>query len=339
MEKMPDLYSTYESEKYVHYRSVPSGEFKPVKVKSSKAGEVLKPVMKEIKVPFNEVRDLNLDKLSPAVPLADTEDFTIMSNYLVDFWGAIIGDSPISAYMHLKRYCYGKKDYCYPDLETIAFKMKKSINALKGYLDILEEHGFIVKFLRRDVTDNNRNVSPLFKIRRTVPIITKEMYDSLPDKLKELHDEYMKNLEGVQFANKIVSTKDAIEPIVDAGEDMNRKEREKQVEEIIRKGQLEEYVIQSLEHDKRVENSMFHDYIKEKISKPSYDTWIKNSIIITGYDSIKVLCSNEFVRDWVQERYSKMITEWAERELSLHFVEVDCQLITDYITGNLGRGA
>ncbi|GGM28662.1 chromosomal replication initiator protein DnaA [Paraliobacillus quinghaiensis] len=50
--------------------------------------------------------------------------------------------------------------------------------------------------------------------------------------------------------------------------------------------------------------------IKEKVSKPSYDTWLKNTNAdsITD-DTLIVSAPNEFARDWLESRYTNLISD------------------------------
>lgn len=50
--------------------------------------------------------------------------------------------------------------------------------------------------------------------------------------------------------------------------------------------------------------------IKEKVSKPSYDTWLKNTSAdsITD-DTLIVSAPNEFARDWLESRYTDLISD------------------------------
>lgn len=337
-----DMYAGYNHKRYAHYRNIATGEHESQLVKSAKIGQRLKPIMKKVKVPFEEVKKLRLDSedYGSVVPALDTEDFTIVSNYLVDFWGAIMGDSAISTYLHLKRHAYGKKDYCYIDIDLIALKMSRSRNTVKGYLETLEQHGFIATFLRKDVEDNNRDVSPLFKIRRYVPLITKEMYESLHPKLQKLHDEFLEELNGVGFNTKLFKTDEVIDEIVSEGEVINNKEVKDKIEQVAREGQLEEYILQKLEIEQRDVNDRFHDAIAKKVSKPSYETWFKKSIFVmeNEFNSV-VLAPNEFARDWIENHYGRDLKNWAIEELGSEMLigNIDIVLMRDYIEGKLSR--
>ncbi|MCY9056080.1 helix-turn-helix domain-containing protein [Bacillus spizizenii] len=311
MEKKKDLYSDYNHERYAHYRNMHTGKYEVQKVKSAKKGERVKPILKKVKVSFDEVKNLNLDKVGNVAPTLDTEDFTIVSNYLVDFWGAIMGDSAVSVYLHLKRHAYGKKDYCYVDIEMICLKMNKGRTAVAGYLKTLEEYGFIVTFLRKDITRNNSDASPLFKIRRYVPLLTKEMYDSLHPKLKALHDDFMSEYEGITLNSKVYKTDEIIENIVEDGEVLNNKEVMQKIDQLEKESKLEEYVVNSLSSSAQEFNNGLHEFMMTKLSKPSYETWIQKSIIIKKDDfNYLFLAPNEFAKQWVESRYEKLIKEY-----------------------------
>lgn len=49
--------------------------------------------------------------------------------------------------------------------------------------------------------------------------------------------------------------------------------------------------------------------ISQKISKPSFDTWLAKTTAEIEDDVIFVTASNEFARDWLQERYKPLIFE------------------------------
>ena len=49
--------------------------------------------------------------------------------------------------------------------------------------------------------------------------------------------------------------------------------------------------------------------IEKKISKPSFDTWLKSTKahVLQG-DTLIVTAPNEFARDWLEGRYSQLIS-------------------------------
>ncbi len=65
--------------------------------------------------------------------------------------------------------------------------------------------------------------------------------------------------------------------------------------------------------------------IQEKISKPSYDTWLKSTKAHTLQgDTLTIIAPNDFARDWLEERYSQLISgilyEITGEELGVRFI-------------------
>ena len=65
--------------------------------------------------------------------------------------------------------------------------------------------------------------------------------------------------------------------------------------------------------------------IENKISKPSYETWLKSTKAHTLQgDTLTVTAPNEFARDWLEERYSQLISgilyDITGEELSVKFI-------------------
>lgn len=305
-----DTYASYNHQRYAHFRNKSSGQYKLEDFKSSKSGSRMQPILQRVEVSFDEVKNLNLDSYGSVAPTLDTEDFTIISNYLVDFWGAIMGNCPVDAYMHLKRHAYGKKDYCYIDIGLIALKMKRSKNTVKGYLDTLEEYGFIATFHRIDKEDNNKDVSPLFKIRRYVPLITEEMYNGLDPKLKYLHDSFMKSFEDVNFAKQTYDTDTLIKGILSSGRVINSKSVQKKIDKSIKEGTTRNFILDTLTEKQESDNELIHIDISETVSKPTYETWIRNTIVFKHEDMVIVLSPNEEVSSFMEYKYTDYLTNF-----------------------------
>jgi chromosomal replication initiator protein len=51
-------------------------------------------------------------------------------------------------------------------------------------------------------------------------------------------------------------------------------------------------------------------YIQEKLSKPSYETWLKSTEAVDYRDQTLIIAApNEFARDWLESRYSNLVRE------------------------------
>lgn len=308
MEKKTDLYSKYDAKKYVHYRQVRVGGADIQETKDGK--KRVNPKMEKRKIPFAEIKSLRLDDYGTPIPQPDTEDFTIVQNYLLDFWGAIIGDA-VNVYIHFKRYAYGKKDFCFPDIELIALKMNKSVNTIKKYIDILEEYHFVAKFNRYDATDNNRAVSPFFKIRRQIPLITADMYNELDPKLKKLHDEFMEEYRIETLDSELTEQQAVIDEMTVGREIVANKETRKKIEKVIKEHNNYEFIWNNIDSESKLDNIKFKKAIENKVSKPSFDTWFRDTVIFIKMQDYSwvVACANEFARDWLEERYDSVLRQ------------------------------
>ncbi|MBY7143924.1 hypothetical protein KFZ56_12880 [Virgibacillus sp. NKC19-3] len=51
------------------------------------------------------------------------------------------------------------------------------------------------------------------------------------------------------------------------------------------------------------------DYIREQISLPSFDTWIKTSRLKIEKDGWNIILSNEFAKEWVASNYQSLIKD------------------------------
>ena len=75
--------------------------------------------------------------------------------------------------------------------------------------------------------------------------------------------------------------------------------------------------------------------VQEKVSKPSFDTWLKSTKAhsLQG-DSLVVVAPNEFARDWLEERYSPLISgvlyEITGEEFSVKFIIPQSQKEEDH---------
>ena len=67
------------------------------------------------------------------------------------------------------------------------------------------------------------------------------------------------------------------------------------------------------------------DILKTELSKPSYETWLKTTKVITRYDNTLVVAvPNEFAKDWLESRYVNLIKSTLQQvtseELDLEFI-------------------
>lgn len=155
----------------------------------------------------SDIVAFNLESYSKLIPDHDGYK-TIINTYFIRFWGPVFdwkekskGDEKrirrsagmvAYTYIVLKSYCWGK-DYTWISLQTLADNLSVKKNAVRRYLEELEEEGFIIRFWRESEIDGNiEEESMLIKVRQTIPFLTKEKLELLPDNLKKEHDNFLK---------------------------------------------------------------------------------------------------------------------------------------------------
>jgi len=292
----------------------------------------------------DEVRAFSLDKYGHHIPYVDGE-ITILNNYLFDYWGYYLNAEGLALYAHLKRHAYGKKDWCFPNLELISLKMDKSQNTIRNYLEILERYGFIYKFNVINEDRDNLEESSIYKIRKKVPLLTEKLLNGdpsividdalephikkamkkekagLPKLLREDHDEYVAdmiaNSESVDLLDS-VSYEEIFEEMLSKAKKVQDPSVQKE------KMRSLSFVIQP-KHMKEQDIIVWQSVLKEmetRISKPSFDTWLRGTYCIKEGNKYYIYAANEFQKDWLLTRYNEQIQEGL-RQADPHFDELE----------------
>lgn len=332
MDEQLDLYANYNASRYVHFRSVPTGEYEIVEEKrNGKIIPLRKRIFEKQKLSFEDVKALNLDNYGLDVRTA-AEDFTLIHNYLLNFWSAIMGSEAVMVYIHLKSYCYFGKDFCFPDMETIQFKMKKgSRTTINKYMDILEDYGFIAKIQRIDTERNNGFSTPFFKVRRYIPFLSQELIETLPAKLKMEHDKFLAKANGIDLSDTL-DTEAFVQDLMQSAEVMKSNNQKSKEEELKKAGLLKEYILSQLTTDEQEAWLMILQAIETKVSKPSFDTWIRPSIIlvIEQQQKLKIFAPSDFVVDWVRREYKEILKTAVEETLGIKIVHFEIELYSAF---------
>jgi len=269
------------------------------------------------KVYFDEefVHNFSLDRFG--LPLhSKIKNYTVIENYLMDFWSPIMGGDATYTFILLIRYCYGedehgKKDFSYPQLTTIAEKWGKTVETVKKYLDILEENYFIYRFWRSNPERDHANDSILYKLRTSIPYLSEEQIKTLSPKLRKQHDKFVQQIMG-KFDEAI--------------ELEERYDYSTEFQEIMKKGRpapmrkLEPYEIEQINilRKKKLlsqvtdsDRQLWEDVtsqIRKTISPTSFNTWFKDSFcIMQEEDIMDVYAPHDLCADWIRTRYSDHI--------------------------------
>jgi hypothetical protein len=295
------------SGKLLYYRSRPTGNQTPkTRTVKGKQQPYLEEELERIYFKEEDIRKFSLDKHSQNVPFVDGH-LTIINNYMFDYWGCILGAEAIALYAHLKRYCYGEKDYCWPNLDLISYKMKMSRNTVKKYLGILEDYGFVYHFSVQNADQNNTNESPLFKVRKKVPLLTQDLCEKLPLVLQLDHEKYLQKIlstcEQELELDISVDYNDLYSDLIEKGK-VHRKPKQMSLFEIEKQSNIKKQLLhQEQSEDDKASWNAFLEEAKKKISKPSYDNWFGRTLAINRNGILTIYTPTDMVKEWLESRY------------------------------------
>ncbi|NKQ18569.1 DnaA N-terminal domain-containing protein [Brevibacillus laterosporus] len=267
-------------------------------------------VLQRVYYTYQDFQSLRLEKLGVNLPI-DNKGFTTISNYFLDFWGAVMGATATSLYIHLTRYCYGDKDFCFPDLPTIALKMQITTTTLNKYMDILEQHGFIFRFWLQNPEENNNDCGIIYKVRRTIPILSRELVENLPKPFQTMHDQYIEQIMEVthiELAESYDYTND-FDKLREKGKLGRLPINLSPAERILyAKKKITTIMDQRSIADKKLWISVL-TYIQQRLTINSFKTWYADTFCITREEELIIYAKNTFHRDWLSSRYRELIME------------------------------
>lgn len=148
-------------------------------------------------IPADAVERVSLERQGGQPIPVTNGGYTQINNYLLHFWSPILGAGPFTLYLHLISRAFGDKETVWPRRALLAAECQISISTLNRFVQVLENHYLVWRITV--VKPDGEKDPTIYVIRRNVPFLTKEEYDSLPDILKKEHDKYMDRLEKSGF--------------------------------------------------------------------------------------------------------------------------------------------
>lgn len=260
------------------------------------------------KIIFSEdkVKEFSLDGHGQNLEFED-RNFTLIHNYLIHFWQHFLKADGLALFVTLKSYCI-EKDYCWPALTTLQLQCGfGSINTVKKRLALLESYGFIFRFncMSADKNKKNMDESPIYKVRKRVPFLPKELYDELPEELKVKHDEFMERYMSVYSPDNLgnmVNYEDIYDEFIEQGETLTKPVKRKSLPV----KQIFDIKESMTSEDEKLTQHVLR-YVESKLSKPSYETWFKHSLIKLREGVLTFYSNNEFAAGWINERHKDLI--------------------------------
>jgi hypothetical protein len=268
----------------IYYRRVTSDVIKAIhRVRKSKDGEEVVQSYSRSKQEYiyfkeDHVIGFSLDREGKSLPDFDS-DYTRIKNYLLYFWGPILGKDAVHLYIILLSYCYGKeRDYCWTSMQTIQEIMGVSRPTLIGYFNKLEEFGFIFRFWTLNPEDENREETPLIKVRKQTPYLPLDLYEKLSDNLKVKHDEFIEKYKKNYNIELIPYQKPDFSEIYEEFIFINGKTNNSEIQKQVDLKKQYDILKTSIPTESLILWEKVLDYLKNKVSKPVFDVYFSRTL-------------------------------------------------------------
>ncbi|MEC1158711.1 helix-turn-helix domain-containing protein [Cytobacillus horneckiae] len=242
-----------------------------------------------IEIPFRDIESMDLNKRGTPIPYT-MSNVVNLERYMLLYWSPIIGSDSIILFLHLWEYCDRKSgvDICYPKINELALRMGKTAPTIRNILKKLEENNFIITIHRLNRLHNNKETSPIYKLRQTIPLISKEQYLKLPESLQKRHDDYMERFAtGTDLEWFTYDSNETIESLKANGDKIISSKSREEIKAVLKREQEEEFIMANLGDDIKntlIPNKEFLELLMDyNFSKASAEIYFQNSIVL--YDS------------------------------------------------------
>lgn len=277
----------YDVEGYIHFVEMKSGKTQLI----GKENVRQMATKDKYELTFDCIESLNLNKVGNEINY--TGNVINLERYMLYYWKPIIGSDCILLYLHLWEYCRREDgvDMIFVKMTELMERFQVSRPTLLAKLKKLEEHNFLLVVHRLNKRNNNKEDSPLIKLRMTIPLLTKEQYYTLTPYLQKRHDDYMKKFASdLQMEAFGKNGADTIEDIIsNNGDRIISKKVRQEIKTVLKNEEEEEYITSNLpSHMKETlmdAKSFQEALINQGFSKPSAEMFFAGTMV--AYDSTK----------------------------------------------------
>lgn len=280
----------YDVEGYIHFVEKRLDGTHPI---SEKEGAREMPNKEAYEVPFSYLESLNLNKVGNEVPSIVHSMWNI-DRYMAYYWKQIMDADSIFVWQHLWEYCDKDSgvDMCYPKMKELAERTGLAKGTLISKIKKLEENNFLIQIHRLNKRNGNKEDSPIFKLRRTIPLLSQEQYQKLKPFMKKKHDEFMEKFASDAQMERfnLQSGEDTVNNIINTvGDKIITKKARKEIEKLIENQQEEDYILVNLPVSMQ-DTLIASDDFKEKMveygcTKPTADVFFNDVVSVYNKDT------------------------------------------------------
>jgi hypothetical protein len=247
-------------------------------------------------IEFDAIERINLNKIGNEIPF--TNNVVNLERYMMMYWKPLLDSDCILLYLHLWEYCKDRDDgvdMIYPKIKDLIQRFSTTRPTLLAKLKKLEEYNFLVVIHRLNKRNGNKEDSPVIKLRRTIPMLTREQYYKLNPYLQKKHDEYMD-----KFANDMqmrMYNHDGenlkVDLIQTYGDKIITKKMREEIDRSLMDAEAEQYILEHLDSDLKDTLMTSKDISSMLIdgrfySKPTAEMYFKDVMSIYNKDTYTV---------------------------------------------------
>ncbi|MFA2720500.1 helix-turn-helix domain-containing protein [Bacillus paranthracis] len=278
---------------------------------SEKEGARKMPNKEAYEVPFSYIESLNLNKVGNELP-AVIHNVWNVDRYMAYYWKQIMDADCIFVWQHLWDYCDKDNgvDMCYPKMKELAERTGLSKATLISKIKKLEENNFLIQVHRLNKRNGNKEDSPVFKLRRTIPLLSKEQYMKLKPLMQKKHDEFMEKFASDAQMERfnLQSGEDTLDNIINTvGDKIISSKARKEIDKILKSEHEEEYILANLPshmQDTLVTANEFHEKMLDHgCTKPTADIFFNNvmSVYNSEIHTAYVIVPDNSKKDFLEE--------------------------------------
>jgi len=354
---MGDIFVSEEKSKpkFKYFRIVDTDKKEPVvRTIKGKVQKYEKTITERVYFEPKDVFSFNLEDVTISVSVDDGGGFTQYHNYIW-LWTQFIGGMSTLTYMAIRKYLFDYIDrqgtpeefIAFPPLDEICKRIGvKDRNTLNGYLDVLEQYGFLYRFWtaidmhdHQGKSNGSKDTGLVFIIRKKIPLLPDDLVEKLSDEDRKYHNK-IKNLIGK--SGIVISCEEEykahykrhLKDLLEKGVFTLSNGKKKNTYVYIEDGQLVAKPKEEIHHEIKSEELKQEDIVfwkevldslSKKISKPSFETWFGNTLAYRKDKNLIVLAPNQFACDWIDTRYKEILDELIQTEFEEKLnIIVDC---------------
>lgn len=285
----------YKHEEFTHFYNKKTGKMESF-IKGGK--EVLKEEVKRVEISFETISEISLDAHGEIAPYSSRSVVNV-SRYVIDYWVPLIGGNVVMTYIRILEYT-GDGDLCWKKVAELCEELKMSRPTFDNHIQTLEDFNFLIKFNRLNKLNNNKETSPLFKVRDSVPLLSEQLLSKLSPRLQLKHEKFMEKFgKNVEMNTFLFDSNCFVEDLIKGQREMVSKKRMRKVNEEMLEIEKVMKITNSLSNHEVESQEEIQNILKTTFHKGTYDMCVKHLFFINDDESDRYLIISKYEQEYI----------------------------------------